>query len=491
MTGLAERRRQEEQHKTKTLALWLAVSALLHVLLPLLAWSCQIPVLRSILFLLCEAPKPEPELTTFTIVDPSDLAPPPEADLQANDNSQDAGEAQPELDPSAGRPAAPQAAAPDPLPAPPVAPAPPPRPVSAAPPPPPEPVAVTPPQPIAPPPPLPEPVVPPEPIVQTPPQPPPPPAPVEPPEPVPEPVREDNAIALATPRPTPPPTPRPTATPIPQLTPLTRPILPSPRPTQIAVATPPPIPTPVPATPRPLPPSPPPLVQSTPPPAATPRPQLTLPPLPPPVTQAPPTTRPSQLPPLPEVAPPPTLPPVAALPQQRAPDPSQLPPLPQTPPSSQPPTTSTAPSQPRRPSAASQLGGPVATNSTGSGGTSTESLINPSQSATGAPSVAARADIDWGPYMSRLKRKVEQHWIPGISETSQRTVLLFSIGRNGNLSNLRVARSSGNEQVDRAALNAVSQSVPFEPLPAAYTRSNVEIEFTFDVGILGSGLSIQ
>lgn len=93
--------------------------------------------------------------------------------------------------------------------------------------------------------------------------------------------------------------------------------------------------------------------------------------------------------------------------------------------------------------------------------------------------------------MSRLKRKVEQYWIPGISESSQRTVLLFSVGRNGELSNLRIARSSGNEQVDRAALEAVRQSVPFEQLPAAYTRSSVEIEFTFDVGILGGGPTIQ
>ncbi|MEO1132567.1 MAG: hypothetical protein AAFX40_07665 [Cyanobacteria bacterium J06639_1] len=114
MSSLAERRRQEERSKTKMLAIWLAVSAMLHVFIPFLAFPCRLPILREMLFFLCEVPEPEPDLVTFTIVDPSDLAPPEEVDLQANANSVDSGEARPEEDPSAGRPSAPQEAEPAP-----------------------------------------------------------------------------------------------------------------------------------------------------------------------------------------------------------------------------------------------------------------------------------------------------------------------------------------------------------------------------------------
>ncbi|MEO1132568.1 MAG: energy transducer TonB [Cyanobacteria bacterium J06639_1] len=92
--------------------------------------------------------------------------------------------------------------------------------------------------------------------------------------------------------------------------------------------------------------------------------------------------------------------------------------------------------------------------------------------------------------MERLKRKVERFWIPGSSQSSRRTVALFSVGRNGELSELRLSRSSGNELVDQAALEAIRQAVPFETLPNAYKGERIDIEFVFDVNVLG-GVSIQ
>ncbi|GAB4350537.1 MAG: hypothetical protein OHK0047_44510 [Leptolyngbyaceae cyanobacterium] len=151
-----------------------------------------------------------------------------------------------------------------------------------------------------------------------------------------------------------------------------------------------------------------------------------------------------------------------------------------------------APAQPstsssqQRPSDASQLGEVALSPNNGSDGRTQSGIANPSQSAPGEqPSVAARADVDWGPYLARLQRRVEQNWIPGQTGASLRTVVIFSIGKNGELRNLRLGRSSGNPLTDDAALNAIQRSSPFEQLPASYDGSSVQINFTFDINVLG------
>jgi TonB family protein len=85
---------------------------------------------------------------------------------------------------------------------------------------------------------------------------------------------------------------------------------------------------------------------------------------------------------------------------------------------------------------------------------------------------------------------VERNWIPGASTSSRRTVVTFTIGRGGELSNVGIAQSSGNPQTDSAALAAI-QRTTMEPLPAEYTGSSVAINFTFDLNVLGGGISTQ
>ncbi|MEN9271008.1 MAG: energy transducer TonB, partial [Thermostichales cyanobacterium HHBFW_bins_127] len=233
---------------------------------------------------------------------------------------------------------------------------------------------------------------------------------------------------------------------------------PPPRPVErsIAQATPQPTPTPAP----PAPPVPRPSPAATPAPVSTPAP--TPPTTPAPVAQAPATS--------------PELSPVQPAPQQRPSDPNQLAALA--------PAAPAAPSQ--RASDASQLGEVALSPSQGADGRTQSGLANPTQSAPGdRPSVAARADVDWGPYLARLQRRVERNWIPGQTGQSLRTVVIFSIGRNGELRNLRLGRSSGNSLTDEAALNAIQRSAPFEPLPSGYDGDSVQINFTFDINVLG------
>lgn len=87
---------------------------------------------------------------------------------------------------------------------------------------------------------------------------------------------------------------------------------------------------------------------------------------------------------------------------------------------------------------------------------------------------------DFGPYMREVQRKVKSNWNPPQGNTYARTVVLFSVERDGKIINPKVISSSGIKGYDEAALEAIKASSPARPLPAAYKGPKVDIQFTLD-----------
>jgi len=54
-----------------------------------------------------------------------------------------------------------------------------------------------------------------------------------------------------------------------------------------------------------------------------------------------------------------------------------------------------------------------------------------------------RADVDFGPYMADLQRRIKAAWHPPKGNESKRVVVVFKVHRDGSLSNLRIDHSSG------------------------------------------------
>jgi TonB family protein len=104
----------------------------------------------------------------------------------------------------------------------------------------------------------------------------------------------------------------------------------------------------------------------------------------------------------------------------------------------------------------------------------------------GAPGIDAIREPDFGPYMRELQRKIKMNWDPPRGNESKRVVLLFKIARDGRLLSTRVFKSSGLPNADKAALNAVSLSAPFRPLPPAFKGQSIDIQFTFDYNVFGA-----
>lgn len=123
----------------------------------------------------------------------------------------------------------------------------------------------------------------------------------------------------------------------------------------------------------------------------------------------------------------------------------------------------------------------------GSGSSSgTGNIGNPGPgNPNGSPGIDAIKQVDFGPYMRDLQRRIKANWNPPQGNESKRVILLFTIAKDGRLLGVKVYKSSGLQAADRAAVSAVEMTAPFKPLPSGYTRNSVDIQFTFDYNVFG------
>ncbi len=122
----------------------------------------------------------------------------------------------------------------------------------------------------------------------------------------------------------------------------------------------------------------------------------------------------------------------------------------------------------------------------GGGGEGVRGNSDANSNPGGRQSVAAQADVDFGPYMADLQRRIKRSWFPPKGQESKRVVVVFKIHGGGELSHLRLEHSSGMSIADQAALKAVENAAPFRPLPNG-APEDVDIQFTFDYNVFGGG----
>lgn len=85
-------------------------------------------------------------------------------------------------------------------------------------------------------------------------------------------------------------------------------------------------------------------------------------------------------------------------------------------------------------------------------------------------------------YLADLQRRIKRAWFPKGDEFRQkRAVVVGKIHRTGEVSNLRLERSSGDNRSDQADLKAVANAAPFRPLPS-HCPDQADVQFVFDSG---------
>jgi TonB family protein len=91
----------------------------------------------------------------------------------------------------------------------------------------------------------------------------------------------------------------------------------------------------------------------------------------------------------------------------------------------------------------------------------------------------------FGAYAALLQQRIAQSWktqdIDPRIRTAPPVIVNFTILRNGTIKDIRVKTSSGNTAIDRSAERALYDVARVDPLPAAYERDEVVIEFWFEL----------
>lgn len=91
---------------------------------------------------------------------------------------------------------------------------------------------------------------------------------------------------------------------------------------------------------------------------------------------------------------------------------------------------------------------------------------------------------EYAPYLGVLKRRIERHWrIPPYARAiglTGKLVLVFSINREGDLTQVEISKSSGVSILDEAAVAAVKGAAPYTPFPPRFAIRRLNIIAGFD-----------
>jgi len=96
---------------------------------------------------------------------------------------------------------------------------------------------------------------------------------------------------------------------------------------------------------------------------------------------------------------------------------------------------------------------------------------------------------DYKSYMAYIQTRIKRHWDPPQIHKSTNTSIQFTVDQKGQVSNAKIIESSGNADMDKAALDALKAASPMPKLPPTKDKS-VEVQFHFaynygDDGVAG------
>jgi periplasmic protein TonB len=84
-------------------------------------------------------------------------------------------------------------------------------------------------------------------------------------------------------------------------------------------------------------------------------------------------------------------------------------------------------------------------------------------------------DFKFGYYIDQLLSAIDAKWVRPPLGDNVRAIISFRIQRDGSITELTVAQSSGYNSFDLAALRAVQNASPFPPLPRAYRNDSLGV----------------
>ena len=87
-------------------------------------------------------------------------------------------------------------------------------------------------------------------------------------------------------------------------------------------------------------------------------------------------------------------------------------------------------------------------------------------------------------YMKNMQKSIKEHWQPVELTQFETSTVSYRIHKDGKITNVKVRKSSGSKQLNRAAINTIKSIKKLPPLPKAIQteKDYIEIDFDFNYG---------
>ncbi len=89
------------------------------------------------------------------------------------------------------------------------------------------------------------------------------------------------------------------------------------------------------------------------------------------------------------------------------------------------------------------------------------------------------SNVDFAPYMATMKKTIQAKWASPKGFDQKKVVAVFSILRDGRITEAELIESSGSAEIDKSALQALKDASPLAPLPKGAPK-HVQIRYQFD-----------
>lgn len=101
--------------------------------------------------------------------------------------------------------------------------------------------------------------------------------------------------------------------------------------------------------------------------------------------------------------------------------------------------------------------------------------------ATGSISLDV-SDFPFTWYLRQIQQKISERWVPPRATLAggETVVILFEIGRDGQIKEPELERPSGHFEYDQSALRAIKEASPFPPLPPEFKAGSLRVHFGFE-----------
>jgi TonB family protein len=107
-----------------------------------------------------------------------------------------------------------------------------------------------------------------------------------------------------------------------------------------------------------------------------------------------------------------------------------------------------------------------------------------SSDSTRATSARTDGDFRFAFYLANLRNKIGSRWVPpqGVDARGRpvTTTVYFRVGRDGQISQASIEKSSGYAFFDQTAMRALLAATPLPPLPAGFPDNYLGVHFGFE-----------